>query len=317
MNTNRMKAAVCNRSDKTSRFVIQKLEKPSPKEHEVLIKIKIVSLNAADYRFIKMHMVPKSGILGADVAGIVESVGAKVKRFKEGDEVIGDLSGVSFGGLATYVAAPEACFISKPSSLSFADAASIPMAGVTALQAIRNLGKLKSGQKVLIAGSGGGVGTMSLQLANYFGALVDAVCGPNNVEQSRKLGAIHVFDYTKGDFTNTDKKYDLILAVNGNRSLSSYMKILNSNGICVMVGGSLSQIFSSLLLGRFMSLGSKKIYSLTAKSNNDDLSLIAQLAEDGKFRPVIDRAYRLDQINEAIEYLIAGHTRGKVIIEVS
>lgn len=311
-----MKAAVFSRKNKAEQYSIQQVEKPVLKKNEVLIKIKAVSINAADYRSVQMHIQPKSGIMGADVSGIVEATGEDCHQFKPGDTVIGDLATYGFGGLAEYAVAPEKLLVIKPEQLSFDDAATLPIAGVTALQALRNKGKIQKGQKVLIVGSGGGVGTMAVQLAKHFGAEVDAVCGPNNVTQSKALGANKVFDYSKEDFTKSSRRYDLIIAANGNKKLSAYKKILTSNGIYVMVGGAMSQIFSSLLLGWIYSLGKKKITSLAAKANTNDLTFLASLVVKGDLKPVIDRSYAFEQTNEAMNYISAGHARGKVVVKI-
>jgi NADPH:quinone reductase-like Zn-dependent oxidoreductase len=290
--------------------------KPVPTDNEVLIKVVAVAANAADYRSMKMGIIPKKRIFGADVAGIVELVGKNITRFKPGDEVIGDLFGCGFGGFAQYAVAPEMALIAKPEKLSFETSAAIPMSAITALQALRNKGNIQNGKKVLIVGSGGGVGTFAIQLANYYGADVTAICSTKNVEQSRLLGANMVIDYTKEDFTKSSKRYDLILAINGNYSLMAYKRILNQHGIYVMVGGALSQIFKSLLFGAFMSMGTKKMSSLVAKSNQNDLAFVVKLADEGKIKPVIDSRYTLDKTAEAMRYLSKGHVSGKVVIEV-
>jgi NADPH:quinone reductase-like Zn-dependent oxidoreductase len=248
------------------------------------------------------------------VAGIVESAGKNISLFKPGDEVLGDLASFGFGGFAQYVTAPEKALISKPPDINFEEAASLPMAALTALQALRDKGNIQKRQQVLIAGSGGGVGTFAIQLSRFFGAEVTAVCSTGNIEQSRSLGADHVIDYKKDDFTKGNIRYDLILAINGNNSLASYRRSLNPGGKCVMVGGSLSQIFSAILFGWLFSFGSRKISTLAAKANRKDLEFIAKLAEDGKIKAVIDRRYPLDKTSEAFQYLTEGHAQGKVVI---
>ena len=311
-----MKAVVYNKKGSPNKLIYSDIDKPVPNDIEVLIKIVSVSANAADYRSMRMGLIPKRRIFGADIAGKVESVGNKIQRFKPGDEVMGDLAGCGFGGFAEYVVAPEKVLIHKPAKISFEDAASLPIAGITALQALRNKGNIQKGQKALIVGSGGGVGTFAVQLAKYFGSVVTAVCGPNNIEQTKSLGADYVIDYTKEDFTRGKERYDLILAVNGNYSLLACRRILNPNGIYVMVGGALSQIFKSLLFGWLMSIGSKKIRSLAAKSDQNDLEFMARLTEDDIIRPVIDRRYPLDKTADAMRYIGEGHAKGKVIINV-
>jgi NADPH:quinone reductase-like Zn-dependent oxidoreductase len=312
----KMKAVVFNKKGFPDRLIYSEVEKPVPGDDEVLIKIIAVSANAADYRSMNMGIIPKRKIFGADIAGIVESAGKNIRQFKPGDEVTGDLASYGFGGFAEYTVAPEKALVSKPAKVSFEEAAALPMAGLTALQALRDKGNILKGKKVLIAGSGGGVGTFAIQLAKYYGAEVTAVCSPGNVKQSVSLGADQVIDYTMEDFTKSNNRYDIILAINGNYALSAYRRILNPDGIYVMVGGALSQIFRSLLFGWLMSFGSRKMRSLTAKSNQKDLEFIVSLAEDGKITPVIDRRYPLDRAADAMKYLAEGHARGKVVVNV-
>jgi NADPH:quinone reductase-like Zn-dependent oxidoreductase len=311
-----MRAVVYNKKGAPDKLILIDVEKPLPSDNEVLIKIVAVSANAADYRSMKMGLIPKKKIFGADIAGRVESCGKNIQLFKPGDEVLGDLASFGFGGFAEYAVAPEKALVSKPAKISFEDAACLPMAALTALQALRNNGNIKTGMKVLIVGSSGGVGTFAVQLAKYFGTEVTAVCSTKNVEQSRSLGADYVIDYTKEDFAKGEKGYDIILAVNGSRPLGVYKRCLNPGGIYVMVGGSIRQIFSSLLFGWILSLGSKKMTSVAAKPNRKDLEFIAKLAEDGIIRPVIERRYPLDRTPEAMRYLSEGHASGKVVINV-
>lgn len=311
-----MKALVYNKKALPDKLTFCEIEKPIPKEDEVLIKIQAVSLNAADYRSMSMGLIPKNKIFGADIAGSVESAGKNILKFKSGDEVIGDLSDYGFGGLAEYAVAPEKGLVFKPINLSFEDAAALPMAAVTALQALRDKGCIQEGHEVLILGSGGGVGTFTVQLAKYFGATVTAVCSSKNTELTRSHAADHVIDYTKENFIKNGKSYDLIVAVNGNYPLSACKKMLNPNGIYVMVGGALSQIFKSLLFGRLMSFGSRKIRSLAAKSNAKDLEFIVSLVNDKKIKPVIDQCFSFDRSAEAMKYLREGHAQGKIVITV-
>ncbi len=311
-----MKAVVYDKKGSPGKLIYKKIDKPEPGDNEVLIRIFASSVNAADYRSMNMGIIPKRKIFGADIAGLVETAGRDAIRFKPGDEVIGDLSGYGFGGFAEYVAVSEEVLTLNPQKLSFEEAAALPLAAVTALQALRK-GQIRKGQKVLIAGSGGGVGTYAVQLAKYYGAEVTGVCSTKNAEQTRTIGADYVIDYTTENFTKTDRRYDLILAVNGNQSLSAYRRILVRDGICVMVGGSLVQIFMSLLFGWLTSIGSKKIYTLSAKSNPTDLEFIAKLAGDGIIRPVIDRRYPLENTADAMNYLREGHARGKVVIIIN
>ena len=311
-----MKAVVLNKKGQPDRLVYCEVDKPVPVDDEVLVRVHAVSLNAADYRSMKMGMIPKRKIFGADIAGRVESVGKNIREFIPGDEVMGDLASYGFGGLAEYVAAPEGLIIHKPATVTFEDAAAIPMAGVTALQALRDKGGVRKGQKVLIVGSAGGVGTFAVQLAKYFGCKVTGVCSTGNIQQTLSLGADEVIDYTREAFTVEGRKYDLILAVGGNYPLTAYRKALADNGTYVMVGGGLSQIFKSLIFGRFLSLGSRKMKVLAAKANRTDLEFLVKLVEQGAIKPVIERQYALENAAEAMNYLVQGYSGGKVIINI-
>ena len=311
-----MKVVVYNKQGSPDKLIYSDIEKPSPNDNEVLIKIYATSINAADYRSMKMGIIPKKKIFGADISGKVESVGKNIQKFKPGDEIVGDLSDYGFGGFAEYVLAPEKALISKPANISYEEAAALPLAAITALQAMRNKGKIQKGQNVLIVGSSGGVGTFAVQLAKYFGAVVTAVCSTKNIEQTSAIGADYTIDYTQEDFTLSNRCYDLILAINGNHPLFAYKRILKQNGIYVMVGGALMQIIKTLLFGKLMSLGSKKMCSLFAKSNQKDLEFIVKLAVDSKIKPVIEQCYPLDKTADAMRYVGAGHSRGKVVINV-
>ena len=311
-----MKAVVLNKKGQPDRLVYCEVDKPVPVDDEVLVRVHAVSLNAADYRSMKMGMIPKRKIFGADISGRVESVGKNIREFIPGDEVMGDLASYGFGGLAEYVAAPEGLIIHKPGTVTFEDAAAIPMAGVTALQALRDKGGVRKEQKVLIVGSAGGVGTFAVQLAKYFGCKVTGVCSTGNIQQTLSLGADEVLDYTREAFTVEGRKYDLILAVGGNYPLTAYRKALADNGTYVMVGGGLSQIFKSLIFGRFLSLGSRKMKFLAAKANRTDLEFLVKLVEQGAIKPVIERQYALENAAEAMNYLGKGHSAGKVVINI-
>jgi len=312
----KMMAVVYDKQCKPEKMSVREVDKPEPTDNQLLIKICAVSINAADYRSLKMGMIPRKKIFGADVAGRVVAAGKNCGLFKVGDEVVGDLASYGFGGFAQYAVAPEKALVHKPSTLSFEDAAALPMSAVTALQALRGKKVLQKGQQVLIHGSAGGVGTFAIQLAKYYGAVVTAICSTKNVEQSRLLGADCVIDYSKEDFTTSDRRYDLILAVNGNRKLTEYKKALTDQGTYVMVGGSIAQIFNSLLLGWLLSFGTKKMCFLAAKPNQKNLELIVSLAECKKIKPVIDRIYSLENTAEAFRYVSEGHAMGKVVIKV-
>jgi 2-desacetyl-2-hydroxyethyl bacteriochlorophyllide A dehydrogenase len=312
----KMKAVVYEKSSSPDVLVIREVEKPVPNDNEVLVKIVAVSINAADYRSMRMGIIPKRKIFGADIAGRVEAAGKNIEKFKVGDEVFGDISGSGFGGFAEYVAVPESALAMKPARVSHEVAAALPMAALTALQGLRDQGNIQPGQKVLIYGAGGGVGTFAVQLAKTFGAEVTAVCSTRNVDLALSLGADHVIDYTREDFAESGKQYDLILGINGNRPLTVYKRALTPRGIFVMVGGSLSQVVKTMLFGKFMSLGGKKMRFLAAKPGPKDLALVIKLVEEGKIKPVIDRRYPLDETAKAMQYLSEGHACGKVVIEV-
>jgi NADPH:quinone reductase-like Zn-dependent oxidoreductase len=312
----KMKAIVYNKKSYPDKLVYCDVDKPVPNDNEVLIKVHAVSLNAADYRSMKIGLIPERKIFGADIAGRIESVGKNISLFKPGDEVMGDLASYGFGGLAEYVTAPDRVLIFKPEQISFEDGATLPMAAMTALQALRDKANIQKGQKVLIVGSSGGVGTFAIQLAKYFEAEVTGVCSSKNVQQTYSLGADYVIDYTKEEFTKKDKRYDILLGINGNYPLITYKNALTSNGTYVMVGGSLSQVFKSLLFGWILSFGSKKMKFLAAKSNKTDLELLAKLLEKGILKPIIDRRYSLDKAVDAMNYLKQGHSTGKVVINI-
>jgi NADPH:quinone reductase-like Zn-dependent oxidoreductase len=312
----KMKAVIYNKSSSPDKLNYCDINKPVPNDNEVLIKIKAVSLNAADYRSMKMGLIPKKKIFGADISGCVESVGKNITQLKPGDEVMGDLASFGFGGCAEYVSVSERAVILKPSKISFEEAATLPMAALTALQALRDKGNIQNGHRVLIVGCAGGVGTFAIQLAKYFDAEVTGVCSSKNLQQSKSLGADFVVDYTKEDFSKTNKLYNTILGINGNYPLLAYRKCLAPDGIYVMVGGSLSQIFKSLIFGWILSFGSKKMRSVAAKANRNDLEFLGTLLEKGKIKPVIDRIYQLEKTSLAMNYLSQGHSTGKVVITI-
>ena len=311
-----MKAVIFDKKSSSERLTYCDVEKPTPTDNELLIEIHAASINAADYRMMQMGFPPKKKIFGADVSGRIESVGKNVKNFKAGDLVIGELSDYGFGGYAEYVAASEKAFIIKPDEISFKDAASLPLAATTALQALRNKGEVKKDWQVLIIGSSGGVGTYALQIAKYYGAIVTGVCSSRNEEQTRLIGADHVIDYNKVNLSQLGRRYDLIIGINGNYPLSICKKLLNPHGKYIMVGGSLRQIFKSILFGWMMSFGSKKMNFLTAKSSIDDIEFIVKLVLNEKIRPVIDRSFSLNETADAIRYIKEKHAKGKVVIKV-
>jgi NADPH:quinone reductase-like Zn-dependent oxidoreductase len=305
----------------------QEVEKPTPKDNEVLVKVHAVSLNIRDWflltgspfitRLYTGGMRKPKNMLGADIAGRVEAVGSSVTQFKPGDEVFGDISAHERTGLAEYVAVPEDTLVLKPANVSFEEAAAVPMAAVTALQGLRDKGQIQSGQKVLINGASGGVGTFAVQIAKAFGAEVTAVCSTRNVDTARSIGADHVIDYKQEDFTRNGQRYDLILAANGARSLSDYQRALNPNGTYICAGGSMPQIFQSMLLGPIVSkTGSRKIGNIAAEPRQQDLAFVSELLQARKVIPVIDRCYPFSETAEAMRYLGERHARGKVVISM-
>jgi NADPH:quinone reductase-like Zn-dependent oxidoreductase len=318
-----MKAIVYTKYGAPDVLRLIEVEKPAPKDDEVLIKVQAASLNAYDWHLLKADLFvvrfmgggllkPKNKILGADVAGRIEAVGRNVKQFKPGDDVFGD---IGHGGFAEYACARENRLATKPANLSFEEAAAVPMAALTALQGLRDKGRIQSGQKVLINGASGGVGTFAVQMAKSFGAEVTAVCSTGKMDMARSIGADQVIDYTKDDFTKNGQHYDLIFVANGYHPILDYRRALAPKGIYVMAGGTTAQMFQAMVLGPWISMvGSKKMGGVTAKVSQKDLVFIKELLEAGKVRPVIDRRYPLSEAAEALRYLGERHARGKVVI---
>jgi NADPH:quinone reductase-like Zn-dependent oxidoreductase len=323
-----MKAAVYTRYGPPEVLRINDLETPVPKDDEVLLRVRAASVNPYDWHFMRGIpyflrigaglLKPKATRLGVDVAGQVEAVGSKVNGFKPGDKVFGTCR----GAFAEYGCACESSFAIKPDNLSFEQAASIPIAGLTALQSLRDKGHIQSGQKVLINGAAGGVGTFAVQIAKSFGAEVSAVCSTRNVDMVRSVGADHAIDYTREDFTRSGQRYDLIFDLVANHSLRACRRVLNPEGIYVVAGvGPGKSVFALLaraivgpLLGVFVS---QRFSVFGAKLRKEDLTTLGELMGRGKVTPVIDRVYRLSEVSEAIRYLEQGHARGKVVITVS
>lgn len=306
---------------------LKEIEKPTPGDGEVLIKIHAASITFGDLAAVKGEpfmvrftlgvRAPKFPIPGKDVAGQVAAVGANVKQFKPGDEVFGDLSECGWGAYAEFVAVPENAIALKPGNITFEQAAAVPESAVVALQGLRDKGKIQSGHKVLITGASGGIGTFAVQIAKSFGAEVTGVCSTRNLEMVRSIGADHVIDYTKADFTQNGEQYDLILATAGYRSLFDYRRVLSPGGNYVATGGSMAQIFQPMLLGALLSTGGRKMSNLAMKPNTKDLAYIKDLIEAGKVVPVIDKSFPLNKLPEALRYYSEGHTRGKVVITVN
>jgi NADPH:quinone reductase-like Zn-dependent oxidoreductase len=252
---------------------------------------------------------PKAHGLGADLAGEVEAVGKDVTRFRPGDAVFGE----GVGAFAEYACVPERWLAKKPASLTFEQAAAVPMAAGTALQGLRDGGKIQAGQKVLILGASGGVGTFAVQIAKAFGAEVTGVCSTRNVERVRSIGADHVIDYTREDFTRGTTRYDLLLDTGGSRSLRECRRVLAPKAIYVFIGGRMSHLAASMLARPFVS---QDVKTVVAKRSSADLEFLSGLIESGKVTPVIDRTYKLSEVPDAIRYLEEGHARGKIVITV-
>ena len=325
---NPMKAVVyCDYGVANLKF--QDVEKPAPADDQLLVKVRAASVNPLDWHYVEgtpfvMRALagglrkPKDTQLGVDFAGTVEVVGKNVTKFKLGDEVFGGRT----GAFADYVCVRESRAVAlKPASITFEQAASVPIAAITALQALRDKGQIQAGQRVLINGASGGVGTFAVQIAKSYGAEVTGVCSTRNLDLVRSLGADHVIDYTKDDFTKTDQPYDVIIDNVGNRSLSECRRALKPKGILVLVGGGganeqgiigpMAKPIKAMLLSPFVS---QKVGMILAELNHDDLAFLADLMQSGKLKPVIDRTYKLSDVPEAIKYVEQGHARGKVVI---
>jgi NADPH:quinone reductase-like Zn-dependent oxidoreductase len=324
-----MKAIICPKYGSPDVLQLREVVKPVPQEDEVLIQIHAASLNSRDLRMLRANpffmrlmpgglFSPKNKILGADVAGRVEAVGNNVKQFKPGDEVFGYLpSATGRGTFAEFVCANEKAITLKPANLTFEQAAAVPVAAMTALQGLRDDGNIQPGQKVLIYGASGGVGTFAVQIAKAFGAEVTAVCSTRNLDMVRSLGADHVIDYKKEDFTKNGQQYDLILAVNGYHPLSDYLHSLKPEGIYVVVGGSMLQLFQAASYRKKTSkTGHQKISIVSLVQSQKDLMLIQELCESGKIRPVIDGCYPLCKTADAFWYFEKVHPKGKVVVSV-
>jgi len=318
-----VKAAIYTRYGPPDVVQITDVEKPVPKDNEVLIRVRAASVNPLDWHFMRgtPYVVrlgaglrrPKITRLGVDLAGQVEAVGGNVTQCKPGDEVFGACR----GAFAGYVCAVEDKLALKPANLSFEEAAAVPVAALSALQGLRDKGRIQRGHKVLVDGASGGVGTFAVQIAKSFGAEVTAVCSTRNVETARSIGADHVIDYTREDFTQSGQRYNLIMAANAYHSIFDYRRVLSQDGTYVMVGGGGVQALQALLLGPLLSLiGSRKMRFVSAKINKKDLVFLKDLLEAGKVVPVIDKRYALSGVAEALRYLEEGHAQGKVVITV-
>jgi NADPH:quinone reductase-like Zn-dependent oxidoreductase len=325
-----MKAIVSERYGPPDALELREIAPPAIDTGDVLVRVRAASVNPADWHVLRGEPAflrlmfglrrPKQAVPGLDIAGVVEQVGADVTRFRPGDDVFGSCSG-AFAELAR---GKERDFAAKPVGIGFEQAAAVPIAGCTALEGLRDHGRLQSGQRVLVNGAAGGVGTFAVQLAKLFGGDVTAVCGTANIELVQSLGADHVVDYTADDFAQGGPRYDLILNIAGNRSLSDLRRALTPRGTLVLIGSGvgrsgghgiapLARPVAALVLSR---VGAQRLVSFIAKVRAADLTTLAELIETGKVTPVIDRTYPLHQVPEAIRYLEAGHARGKVVITV-
>jgi NADPH:quinone reductase-like Zn-dependent oxidoreductase len=321
-----MKAAVYAKYGPPEVVQIAEVEKPVPKDDEVLIKVRAASVNPLDWHFMRgspylLRLMaglrkPKVPRLGVDVSGQVDAVGKNVIRFKPGDNVFGSCR----GAFAEYVCTSESVLVRMPDNVTFEQAASVPVAALSALQGLRDKGHIQPGKKVLINGAAGGVGTFAVQIAKSFGAEVTGVCSTRNVDMVRSLGADRVIDYTQEDFTKSGQRYDLFLDCVGNHSLLACRRVLNPKGVYVPVGGTsdrwmmgpLARAIATLVLSWFVSQELVKFF--LAKSNKEDLTVLCELMATGKVTPITDRRYSLSEVPEAIRYLEQGHARGKVVI---
>ena len=319
----KMKAIIAAKYGPPEVLQFKDVEKPVPKDYQVLIKVHAASVNAYDWHMLEgkpfLARLMGSGLLkpkntrpGSDVAGLVEAVGSGVRQLHVDDEVFG----FCVGGFAEYACAREELLVLKPANVTFEEAAATPLAALTALQGLRDKGKVQAGQKVLINGASGGVGTFAVQIAKSFGAEVTAVCSTGKMDVARSIGADYVIDYTKEDFTKSGQLYDLILATAGSHSIFDYRRALNPKGVYVFVGG--SRMIQIMALGPLISkTGDKKIVFFIMKPNKKDLVFVKDLLEAGKVKPVIDRCYSLNEVPEAISYLEEGHAKGKIVITVT
>jgi NADPH:quinone reductase-like Zn-dependent oxidoreductase len=319
-----MKAIVYHRYGSPDVLKLEEVQKPIPRDDEVLVKVHAASVNDWDWGLLRGKpfvnrllfglLKPRIKILGVDIAGRVEAVGRNIKRFQPGDEVFGDISGCGWGGFAEYVCAPENALALKPASMTFEEAAAIPQAAMLAIQGLRDKGQIQPGQKLLINGAGGGVGTFAVQIAKVDGVEVTGVDSSGKLEMLRSLGCDHVIDYTQDDFTKNGQCYDLILDVKTNRSIFDYTRALSPGGVYVTVGGSMTRLFQTLLLGPWISMINKKKMRIVGLKQNRDLAYMIELFEAGKVKPVIDGPYKLSEVPEAIRYFGEGNHKGKVII---
>jgi NADPH:quinone reductase-like Zn-dependent oxidoreductase len=312
-------------------LALEEIDRPACGDDDVLVRVRAASVNPADWHMVRGVpdiarlsfglRAPKHRVPGCDVAGQVEAVGRNVTMFQPGNEVFGSPFGNGFGAFAEYACLSDGLLTLKPANLSFERAAAVPLAALTALQALRDHGRIEPGHRVLIIGASGGVGTFAVQIAKSLGAEVTGVCSTRNVDMVRSIGGDHVVDYTQADFTEGGRRYDLILQLAGTRSPSDCRRALTSRGTLVLISGEsdgrwigpVARIVAALALSPFVS---QRMTSFTVKPNREDLQLLSQLIEAGTVTPVIDRTYSLSEVPEAIRYLEEGHVRGKVVVTV-
>lgn len=298
-------------------FEFKEINTPSLRSNQVLIRVISTSLNAGDYRLMQINALPKSGILGSAIAGIVEAIGTDVKHCTIGDRVVCDTSSQGLGGLAEFVAVDESLCVHVPINVSLVDASACPIASTTALDALRVIKPIKEEDKVLILGASGGVGTYLIQLAKRYKALVTAVVSTHHIEQARDLVADHVINYKQYDLNQMKLKYDRILSVNGSYPISFYHNHLNENGVVVMIGGPIKQLIKNMLLFPLYSLGNKKYTVLNSKTDIHQLEEIIQLVSNKQIKPIIEKIYRFHQSIEALELFSKGHSKGKIVIQIT
>ncbi len=317
-----MKAVVYEDYGPPEVLKLREVDMPVAQDDEVLVRVHAASVNQWDWDFVRGKPLlvrlggwrkPQYNILGADIAGVVEAVGGNVTHLRPGEEVFGDISGHGWGGFAEYAVAGENALALKPAGLSFEEAAALPQAAVLALQGLRK-GHVRPGLQVLINGAGGGVGSFAVQMARSFGADVTGVDSPAKLEMVRSIGAVHVIDYTEEDFTQTGRRYDLILDVAAHHSLFAYERALNPGCSYVLVGGSTAALVQVWLIGPVMAIARNKRMSLLMHTPNKDLVTVSELVQTGQIAPVIDKRYPLSQVAEAVRYLGEGNAQGKVVI---
>ena len=322
-----MKAIICTKYGLPEVLQLKEVEKPTPKENEVLVKVIATAVNDYDwsmvrgkpylYRLMFGIIKPKRKITGMELAGVIEALGTNATSFKVGNEVYGDISGYGFGSFAEYICINEKALKLKPGEMSFEQAASIPHASMLAVQALIDIGKVQKGEKILINGAGGGFGTFGLQIAKLFSTQVTGVDTGDKLEMMKSIGFDHIIDYRKEDFTKNGQRYDLILDAKTNRSTFNYLRSLSPNGRYVTVGGTTSRLLQAFFLGPIIHRFSKKNIRIVALKPNKDLDYINELFEEGKINPVIDGPYKLSEVPEAIRYFGEGKHKGKVVINIA